>query len=206
MESITITNNKDFCKGVRVCVCLSEIKICSIIEVILVWCIDPSIILAEILKFLSWEALKLGLDFLDIAVWFVSFFVFFGFESRCVLYLRERISKCLNCYLLYFVPIKSKALRRMLWQMLLLSLVKRRIKLRVIIGNTVFNDESLHFFYELSKFLIKVLWVIWVFRRGVIMYASRVSWVICVSVSLASFRFSLSRFFLPYSSFSFECL
>lgn len=184
----------------------SEIKICSVIEVILVWWVDPCIILAIILKLLSWKALKLCLYFLDIPIWFISLLVFFCFESRCVLYLRKRIRKCLDCYLLYFITIESKAFRRMLWFMLLLALIKWWIELSVIISNTIFIDDSLHFFNKLSELLIEILRIIWVFRWGVIMDTSRVSWIVSISVSFACFRFSLSCLFLSYSSFTLECL
>jgi len=78
--------------------------------------------------------------------------------------------------------------------------------LSVIICNTVFIDDSLHFFDKLSEFLIEVLRIIRVFRRGVIVYACGISWIVSVSVSFARFRFALSCLFLSYSSFSFECL
>jgi len=84
--------------------------------------------------------------------------------------------------------------------------VEGRIELSVVICNAIFIDDPLHILYELPEFLIKVLRVIWVFRRGVIMYASRVSWVVSVSIPLACFRFPLSCFFLSYSPFSLECL
>lgn len=64
----------------------------------------------------------------------------------------------------------------------------------------------MHFFYNLSKFLIKILWVIWIFWRRIDIILSRITWVICITIPFTAFWFSLSSFLFSDTPFSFISL
>lgn len=158
------------------------------------------IVLAIIFQFFYRKAFQLRFYLLNISSGFISLFIFFSFESWCMLYLWKWVLESLNWSRLNLSSIALQKARR-----ILLSNIIREIKLSSIICHIIFIYYALHLFNYWTQFDIKILGIIRVLWRWV-MDTTRISWIISISIPFARFRFSLSCFLLSNTTLSFKCL